>query len=76
MSIPKGTATGKVFRLRGQGLPHLDRKGRGDQLVRVFVEIPRKLNERQEALLKEFEELESEKSGSRTFFEKITDYFS
>jgi molecular chaperone DnaJ len=76
MSIPAGTQTGKVFRLRGQGLPVLEGRGRGDQLVRVFVETPRKLTERQEELLREFAEIEDEKSGSRTFFEKIYDYFN
>ena len=76
MAIPSGTQSGKVFRLRGQGLPVLEGRGRGDQLVRVFVETPRKLTERQEELLREFEEIESEKSGSKSFFDKIVDYFN
>jgi molecular chaperone DnaJ len=76
MAIPAGTQSGKVFRLRGQGLPVLEGRGRGDQLVRVFVEIPRKLTERQEQLLREFADIETEKSGSKSFFEKIVDYFN
>lgn len=76
MSIPAGTQSGKVFRLRGQGLPVLDGRGRGDQLVRAFVEIPRKLTDRQRELLEEFEGIEDDKSGSKTFFEKIADYFN
>ena len=76
MSIPAGTPTGKVFRLRGQGLPVLESRGRGDQLVRVFVEVPRKLTDRQKELLREFGEIEMEKSGSKSFFEKIVDYFN
>jgi len=76
MSIPAGTQTGKVFRLRGQGLPHLEGRGRGDQLVRVFIETPKKLSDRQKELLVEFGEIEEEKSGSRSFFEKIADYFN
>jgi molecular chaperone DnaJ len=44
--------------------------------VRVFVEIPRKLTERQEQLLREFADIETEKSGSKSFFEKIVDYFN
>ena len=75
MSIPAGTASGKVFRLRGQGMPHVQSAQKGDQLVRVFVEIPKKLDERQKELLREFEEIESERSGSKSFFEKISDYF-
>jgi molecular chaperone DnaJ len=54
----------------------LEGRRRGDQLVRVFIETPDKLTERQEDLLREFEDIESEKSGSQTFFEKIVDYFN
>jgi molecular chaperone DnaJ len=76
MAIPAATASGKVFRLRGQGLPRLERSGRGDQLVRVFVEVPKKLTERQRELLEEFEEIEAQKTGSTSFFDKILNYFS
>ncbi len=76
MNVPAGTASGKIFRLRGQGLPHLDGAGRGDQLVRVFVEVPAKLSERQKELLREFGEIEVERSGKRSFFERVVDYFS
>ncbi|MBK7877831.1 MAG: molecular chaperone DnaJ [Planctomycetes bacterium] len=76
MSIPAGTPSGKVFRLRGQGLPRLEGGGRGDQHVRVFIEVPTKLNDRQKQLLREFAELEAKNSGHKSFFEKITSYFS
>lgn len=76
MSVPAGTQSGKVFRLRGQGLPRLDSDSRGDQLVRVFIEVPKKLSDRQRELLEEFESIETEKSGSKSFFDKLTSYFS
>jgi molecular chaperone DnaJ len=76
MSIPPGTQSGKVFRLRGQGLPELEGSGRGDQLVRVFIEVPEKLNERQRELLREFAAIEQKRTGDKTFFEKISSYFS
>ena len=57
MTVPAGTQSGKVFRLRGQGLPRLESRGKGDQLVRVFCEIPNKLTDRQEEILREFLEL-------------------
>jgi len=76
MNVPAGTQPGRVFRLRGQGLSQLERSGRGDQLVRVFVEVPKKLTDRQKELLREFDEIEGERSGSKSLFEKITDYFS
>jgi molecular chaperone DnaJ len=76
MTIPSGTQSGKVFRLKNQGLPQLDGRGRGDQLVRVFIEVPTRLNERQKELLREFAELEQKSSGNKSFFEKIANYFS
>jgi molecular chaperone DnaJ len=75
MTIPDGTQSGKVFRLRGQGLPQLEGRGRGDQLVRVFVQTPKSLSERQKELLREFERLDHERTGKKTFFEKLVDYF-
>ncbi len=76
MRIPAGTQSGKVFRLRGQGMSSLEGRGKGDQLVRVFIETPSKLTDRQMDLLREFEEIEAEKTGSKSFFEKIVDYFN
>jgi len=76
MVIPAGTQSGKVFRLRSQGLPKLEGHGRGDQLVRVFIEVPTKLSERQKELLREFAEIDEKRSGNKSFFEKIANYFS
>ncbi|MDP6538265.1 MAG: molecular chaperone DnaJ [Planctomycetota bacterium] len=76
MTIPAGTPSGKILRLRGQGLPVVERSTRGDQLVRVFIEVPTKLTDRQTELLAEFAEIEGEKSGNESFFEKIANYFS
>lgn len=76
MSIPAGTQSGKVFRLRQQGLPELQGGGRGDQLVRVFIEVPEKLTERQKELLREFAAIEQKRSGHKSFFEKISSYLS
>lgn len=75
MQIPEGTQSGKVFRLRGQGLPRLEGRGRGDQLVRVFVHVPTQLDERQKECLREFERLDQERTGKKSFFEKLADYF-
>lgn len=48
--IPAGTQTGEVFRLKGRGVPHLRRNGRGDQLVAVHVMTPTKLTREQKEL--------------------------
>jgi molecular chaperone DnaJ len=54
IKIPPGSQTGKLFRLKGQGISHVNRGGRGDQLVLVVVVTPDSLNDRQKELLKEF----------------------
>ncbi len=53
LKIPAGSQTGKVFRLKGQGIPHLHRSGCGDQLTTLFVTTPEKLTERQRQLFHE-----------------------
>lgn len=57
LNIPAGTQHGKTFRLRGKGIPSLRGYGRGDQLVKVQVEIPTHLSDNQKQKLREFEEV-------------------
>jgi molecular chaperone DnaJ len=51
--VPAGTQTGRVFKLRGRGVPHVQDRGRGDLMVHVRVETPTKLSRREEELLRE-----------------------
>jgi molecular chaperone DnaJ len=51
--IPRGTPTGREFRLKGRGVPHLERRHRGDLIVRVRVQVPDDLTPEQEALLRQ-----------------------
>jgi molecular chaperone DnaJ len=53
LRIPPGTQPGKVFHLKGKGIPHLRRGGRGDQLVIIGVEIPPKLTKEQRELFEQ-----------------------
>ncbi|MDX1601409.1 MAG: DnaJ C-terminal domain-containing protein, partial [Anaerolineales bacterium] len=75
LTIPPGTQSGNVLRLKGKGVPHLRRDGRGDQLVIVSVEIPRSLDQEQREL---FEEL-ADTMGTeirlqeRGFMERVRD---
>ena len=55
-TVPAGTQPGDVFKLKDRGIPVLNGRGRGDQLVRVNVQVPRRLTERQKELLRAFEE--------------------
>jgi len=52
--LPAGTQTGREFRLRGRGVPHLDGRGRGDLIVRAVVETPTRLSRSEEELLRKF----------------------
>lgn len=54
MTIPPGTQSGKVFRLREKGIPDVHGRGLGDELVRVNVNIPRSLNSEQRKAIEEF----------------------
>lgn len=54
LAIPRGTQSGKVFKLKHRGVPRLDGRGRGDLLVRVTVEIPTSLDEESEDLLRQY----------------------
>ncbi len=58
MRIPPGSQSGRVFRLKGKGFPALDGRGRGDQRVRVVVEMPTYLTQAQKDLIEEFQSLE------------------
>jgi molecular chaperone DnaJ len=53
MKLPPGTQSGRIFRLRGKGLPVFGGAGKGDQLVKVLVEIPEKINRKQRKLIEE-----------------------
>jgi molecular chaperone DnaJ len=63
MKIPPGTENGQVFRLKGNGVPYLGSYGRGDQLVKINIRVPKKLTPRQKELLKEFSNLDGEDVG-------------
>lgn len=55
LKIPAGTQPGTDFRLRGLGVPHIGRSSRGDHIVQVVIEVPKKLSKKQKELLEQFE---------------------
>ena len=71
-TIPEGTQTGTVFRLKGKGIPVLNGRGRGDQYVTVTIETPRNLNREQKDALRKFSETlnEGNYEKHRSFFKK------
>ena len=75
LKIPAGTQTGKVFHLRGKGIPAINGYGRGDQHIRVVIETPSRLTAEQKKLLEEFAAL-SKTNGEthpqgKSFWEKV-----
>lgn len=75
VKVPAGTQSGKVFRLRGHGVPALNGSGRGDQHVRVTVETPTHLSKEQRELLERFASLSGEETNpkSRSFWSAVAD---
>ncbi|KYK25356.1 hypothetical protein AYK26_06275 [Euryarchaeota archaeon SM23-78] len=55
LKIPAGTQPGTILKMSGKGVKHLHGFGKGDQLVKINIEVPKKLSREQEKLLKEFE---------------------
>ncbi|MCQ2464844.1 MAG: molecular chaperone DnaJ [Oscillospiraceae bacterium] len=75
-TISEGTQTGTVFRLKGKGIRKLQRSDRGDQYVKVYVEVPKNLDKKQKELLKAFEASLEDKNyeKKKNFFEKLRDF--
>ncbi|MBQ5989475.1 MAG: molecular chaperone DnaJ [Oscillospiraceae bacterium] len=75
-SIGEGTQTGTVFRLKGKGVKKLQRSERGDQYVKVYVEVPKNLDKKQKELLKEFEASLEDKNyeKKKNFFDKLKEF--
>lgn len=78
VTIPAGTQFGDLLRLPDLGLPDLRTRRKGDQIVRVLVEIPKRLNARQQELLREFAATEDKQvlPQSRGFLERVKEYLS
>jgi molecular chaperone DnaJ len=77
--VPAGTAAGRVFTLKGKGIPRLDGRGRGDQHVLLTVRVPKKMNAAQREAVERFAEAFESESGTPTkdekgFFERLKDF--
>ena len=76
LRIPSGTQAGKVFTLKGKGVPHLRSSGRGDQLVVVNVETPTRLSQDQRKLFEELAKTMGTEVSlqDKSFFDKLKDF--
>lgn len=79
ITIPPGTQSGKIFRLKDKGLPGLQSYQRGDQLIHVNVWIPKKFNDEERKLLEKLRELPNFQptpgKEDKSFFERVKDIF-
>jgi len=78
LTIPEGTQSGAVMRIRGKGIPSLRGKERGYEYVKIKVLTPKNLSSRQKKLLREFEDGGSDSTNNpekKSFFDKLKDLF-
>ena len=80
-NVPEGTQTATTFRLKEQGIPRLNASGKGDMLVRVNVQIPKRLSDEQKELVRKLAESLGEKVGGtkavkRNIIGKMKDKFN
>ena len=77
MDIAPGTQHGEVFKLKGKGLPDIRTYRNGDELVQVLIEVPKKLNKKQEQLLRDYAAIEDSAimPQRKGFLDKLKEMF-
>ncbi len=77
LKIPAGTQNGQLFRLRGKGMPNVHGHGHGDQMVRIIVEVPTRLNREMREKLEEFAQLANDEAypQRQSWLEKARRFF-
>ena len=75
--IPEGTQPGTEFRIKGAGIQMLRSAGKGDLILKVKVEIPKRLNNKQKELLKQFDETTTDREydGRKSFMDRVKELF-
>ncbi len=75
--IPEGTQPGTEFRIKGAGIQMLRSTGKGDLILKVKVEIPKRLNNKQKDLLRQFDDITGDKEydGRKSFMDRVKELF-
>jgi len=76
LKIPSGTQTGTVFRIKGEGMPILGGRGKGDLFVAVTLVTPKTLNKEQRKLLEKLAEIEDKDFSDEGFMDKVRNIFN
>ena len=76
-TMPAGTQPGTVFRMRGKGIQAVNGRGRGDQFVKVTLEVPKNLSDHQKELLRKLEDSDTAQNHPqrKSFRDKMKDLF-
>lgn len=75
LKVPSGTQPGTLFRLKGKGVPKLQSSGRGDQHVRVQVQIPTTLSSKEKKLIEEFSQMGGDPKTEKNFLDYVKEWF-
>ncbi len=75
IKVPAGTPSGHEFRLKGKGMPDLNLRSRGDQIVKIYIDVPGKLSAEQKELLKEYDKI-SGNGTQKSFMDRFKDLFT
>ncbi|HEY4759517.1 MAG TPA: DnaJ C-terminal domain-containing protein, partial [Thermoguttaceae bacterium] len=77
LEIPPGTQTAETFILSGRGMPDVRSRRKGDLIVQVHIDVPKKLTPNHEELLRQLAETENTNVSPKrkSFFEKLREYF-
>ena len=77
-TVHEGTQPGDEFKLRGKGIQRLNYSGRGDEYVKITVEVPKELSKAQKDKLREFESVTDDKNYKKrkSFTDKVKEFFS
>ena len=77
LTVPAGTQTGQMFKLRGKGIPNVNGRGHGNLFARLMVEVPSRLNTEQRRKLEEFAALCGDENSPmrKTFFDRAKEFF-
>ena len=75
--VHESTQPGDIFKLKGRGVPHINGRGRGDQYIRVTIDVPKNLTKEQKEILKDFEKSLGEKNYQKrkSFFDRLKNIF-
>jgi len=75
LKIPAGTQTGSVFRVKGEGMPVLGARGKGDLFVAVTLVTPKTLTKEQRKLLEQLADIEDTNFADESFMDKVRNIF-